>query len=62
LIQLEEAAKLHWAEHAAQKARKEVEVKMKKKAERKRVVEKKKKKRMLEILQQLQNKVLEKEA
>jgi len=40
-----------------------VEIKVKKKAERKRVVEeKKKKKRMLKILQQLQNKVLEKEA
>ena len=30
LVQLEEAAKLHWAEHVAQKARREVE----KKAER----------------------------
>ena len=44
----------------AQKARKKVEVKVREKAERKRVVEKKKK--ILEYLQQLLNKVLEEEA
>jgi len=63
LIQLEEVAKLCWAECVAQKARKEVETKVKEKTERKRVVEKKKKKKkMLEYLQQLQNNVLEEEA
>jgi len=48
----------------AQKARKEAEMKVREEVERKRVVEekKKKKKRMLEYLQQLWNKVLEKEA
>jgi len=47
----------------AQKARREVEVKVREEAERKRVVEKEeKKKRTLKYLQQLQNKVLEKEA
>ena len=51
LIQLEAAAKLHWAEHAAQKARKKAEVKTREEAERRRVAEKeKKKKRMLEYL------------
>jgi len=49
LIQLEEAAKLCWTEHVAQKARREAE-----KAKRQRVVkEKKKKKKTLEYLQQL---------
>jgi len=37
----------------AQKTRKEVEVKARKKAKRKRIVEEKKKKRILEYLQQL---------
>jgi len=46
----------------AQKARKEAEAKIKEEAERRRVVEEKEKKRILEYLQQLQNKVLEKEA
>jgi len=46
----------------AQKARKEAEMKVREEVERKRVVEEKKKKRMLEYLQQLWNKVLEKEA
>ena len=56
-------AKLHWAEHIAQKARKEVEAKAREEVERQRVVEEEeKRKRMLEYLQQLQDKVLEKEA
>jgi len=46
--------KLHWAEHAAQKARREVEEKARKEAEKQRIAEeKKKKKRTLEYLQQL---------
>jgi len=54
LIQLEEAAKSHRAEHVAQKARKEVEAKARKEAERRRVMEKEeKKKRTLDYLQQL---------
>jgi len=53
-------AKLYWAEHAAQKARKKAETKVWKKAERRRVMkEEKKKKRILEYLQQLLDKVLE---
>ena len=56
-------AKLHWAKHIAQKARKEVEAKAREEVERQRVVEEEeKRKRMLEYLQQLQDKVLEKEA
>jgi len=43
LIQLEEAAKLHWAEHVAQKARREAEEKAWEEAERQRVVEKERK-------------------
>ena len=63
LIQLKEVAKLHQAKHMAQKARREVEAKTRKEAERRRVVEEKEKKeRTLEYLQQLQNKVLEEEA
>ena len=43
--------KLYQAEHAAQKARREVETKAKEEAEKRRVVEKEeKKKRMLEYL------------
>ena len=62
LVQLEEVVKLHWAEHTAQKARREAEEKAKEKAERQRVMEEEeKKKRTLEYLQQLQDKVLEKE-
>jgi len=63
LLQLKEAVRLYWsywAEHMAQKARREVEEKARKEAKRQRVV--KKKKRILEYLQQLQDKVLEKEA
>ena len=63
LAQLEEAAKLHQAEHAAQKARREAEAKAKEEAERQRVVEEeKRKKRMMEYLQRLWDKVLEEEA
>ena len=63
LAQLEEAAKLHWAEHTAQKARREAEAKAKEEAERQRVVEEEeRKKRMIEYFQQLQDKVLEEEA
>ena len=63
LAQLEEVAKLHQAEHAAQKARREVEAKAKKEAERQRVAEEeKRKKRMMEYLQRLQDEVLEEEA
>jgi len=57
LAQLEEAAKLRWAERTAQKARREVE------AERQRVVEEEeRKKRTMEYLQQLWDEVLEEEA
>ena len=63
LVQLEEAAKLHRAEHAAQKARREAEEKAWEKAKRQRVAEEeKRKRRMMEYLQWLQDKVLEEEA
>jgi len=63
LAQLEEVAKLHWAECAAQKARREVEEKVWEEAERQRVVEKeKRKKKTIEYLQQLWDEVLEEEA
>ena len=63
LAQLEEAAKLHWAERMAQKARREAEAKAKKEAERQKVVEEEeRKKRTMEYLQWLQDKVLEEEA
>ena len=62
LLQLQEAAKACHAEHTAQKARREVEAKAKKEAERQRVVEEKeRKKRTMEYLQWLWDKVLEKE-
>ena len=54
LAQLEEAAKLCRAEHTAQKARREAEIKAKEEAERQRVAEEeKKKKRTMEYLQRL---------
>ena len=54
LIQLEEVAKLHWAEHAAQKARREVEEKVHEEAERQRVAEEEeRKRRTVEYLQRL---------
>jgi len=63
LVQLEEAAKLRRAERTAQKARREVEEKAWEEAERQRVAEEeKRKRRMVEYLQQLQDKVLEEEA
>ena len=63
LVQLEEAVKLCQAECAAQKVRRKAEEKAREEAEKQRVVEKKKKKkRILEYLQQLQDKVLEEEA
>jgi len=45
LVQLEEAAKLHWAERTAQKARREVEEKAREEAEKQRVAEEEKRKR-----------------
>ena len=39
LIQLEEAAKLRWAKHVVQKAKREVEEKAQKEAKRQRVAE-----------------------
>ena len=46
--------KLHWAEYAAQKARREAEEKVRKEAERQRIVEEEeRKKRTVEYLQQL---------
>jgi len=52
LSQLEEVVKLHWAECAAQKARREAEAKAKEEAERQRVAEKEeRKKRTMEYLQ-----------
>ena len=63
LIQLEEVAKLHWAEHVAQKAKRKAEKKAQEEAERQRVTEEKeRKRRMMEYLQWLQDKVLEEEA
>ena len=47
---MEEAAKSHQAEHTAQKARREVEAKVKKEAEKRRIAEEKKKKRTLEYI------------
>ena len=50
-------------EHTAQKARRKIEVKAKKEAERQRIVEKKKKKKKtLEYIQQLQNEVIVEDA
>ena len=63
LAQLEEAAKLCWAECAAQKARREAEAKAKEEAERQRVAEEEeRKKRTREYLQRLRDEVLEEEA
>ena len=62
MLQLKEVAKLYWAEHMAQKVRREAEAKTRKEAERKRVAEEEeKKKRTLEYLQQLWNEVLKEE-
>ena len=63
LAQLEEAEKSCWAECTAQKAKREVEEKAWEEVERQRVAEEEeRKKRMIEYLQWLWNKVLEKEA
>ena len=63
LVQMEEAAKLCWAECAAQKAKKEAEEKTRGKAERQRVVEEeKRRRRTVEYLQRLQDEMLEEEA
>jgi len=54
LAQLEEAVKLRWAEHAAQKARREAEAKAKEEAKRQRVTEEEeRKRRTMEYLQRL---------
>ena len=54
LVQLKEAAKLHQAEHAVQKTRREVKKKAREKAEKQKIMEEeKKKKKMLEYFQQL---------
>ena len=56
-------ARLHWAEHVAQKARREAEEKAWEEAERQRVAEEeKRKRRMVEYLQRLWDEVLEEEA
>jgi len=63
LVQLEEAAKLHWAERTAQKARREAEEKVREEAEKQRVAEEEeRKRRMIEYLQRLRDEVLEEEA
>ena len=63
LVQLEEAAKLRWAEHAAQKARREAEEKARKEAEKQRVAEEEeRKRRTMEYLQRLRDEVLEEKA
>jgi len=62
LLRLQEAAEARRAEHAAQKARREVEDKAKEEAERQRVAEEEeRKKRTREYLQQLRDEVLEEE-
>jgi len=54
LVQMEEVAKLCWAEHVVQKARREAEEKAREEAEKQKVVEKKeRKRRMVEYLQWL---------
>ena len=63
LLWLQKTAEVHCAEHIAQKARREAEIKAKKEAERQRVVEEEeRKKRMVEYLQRLRDEVLEEEA
>jgi len=62
LFQLQKAAEAHYTEHVAQKARRKVEAKAEEEAKRQRVAKEKKKKRTMEYLQQLWNKILEKEA
>ena len=63
LLWLQKAAEARHAEHAAQKARREVEARAKEEAERQRVVEEEeRKKRIREYLQRLWDEVLEEEA
>ena len=63
MLQLEEVAKLHWAEHTAQKARRKAKAKAREEAKRQKVAEEEeKRKRMLEYFQQLQDKMLKEEA
>ena len=51
LLRLQEAVEAHHAEHAAQKARREVEAKAKEEAKRQRIVEEEeRKRRMMEYL------------
>lgn len=50
LAWLEEAVEAHHIEHVAQKSQKEAEVKVREKAEKRRIVEKKKKKKKLEYI------------
>ena len=62
-VQLEEAAKLRWAECMAQKARREAEEKAQEEAKRQRVAEEEERKRKtMEYLQWLWDEVLEEEA
>ena len=56
---MQEAAEAHYAEHMAQKARREAEAKAKKETEKQRIIEEKKK---LKYIQQLWDKMLEEEA
>ena len=58
LLWLQGAVEAYYAEHVAQKARREVEAKTKEETKKWRIVEEKKK---LEYIQQLQDKVLEEE-
>ena len=58
LLHLQEAAEAHCVKYMAQKARREIEAKAKKEAEKQRLVEEKKKKKQLEYLQQLWDEVL----
>ena len=59
---MQKTAEAHCVKHVAQKARREAKAKIKKKAKKQRLVEEKKKKKWLEYLQQLQNKMLVKDA
>ena len=63
LLWLQKAVEAYHAEHAAQKARREAEARVKEEAERQRVAEEEeRKKRTREYLQRLRDKVLEEEA
>ena len=62
LVCLEEVAEACHVKHAAQKARREVEAKIREKAKKQKLAEKEKKKKQLEYIQQLQNKMLVEDA